>query len=184
MHRGRLQLLFAAAVTLAAACRHRDADSSGAANTSGGGVTMRIGGGAEAHPLQRGDIRIVSVDSGVDLALLGDTVSGGLSQYSLAKVKRETDTLTVKGTGVGADIERMVKGTVQSAVATRVAFPVSAVRDVRYEGGRIIFDWNDKPRYLFGKMNVNKKDVMGSFSPADAERFVDAVRARRREEAR
>lgn len=178
MHPTHLPLLFAAAVLLTAGCRDRDDESARGSSTGGGGVTMRIGGEADGRALQRGDIRIVSVEGGVDLALLGDTISGGLSQYTLAKVKRETDTAAVQGTGFGAEIERMVKGTVQGAVATRVAFPVSAVRDVRYEDGKLIFDWNDKPRRMFGHVRVNNKDVMETFSPADAQRFVDAVRAR------
>jgi hypothetical protein len=115
----------------------------------------------------------------VDLALIGDSISGGLSEQALAKVRRETDTAAVKGSGFGADIERMVKGTVQSALTTRVAYPLSAVKDVSYDGRRIIFEWNGKPQ-SFGKMNVDGKDVLETFDPADAQRFVDAVRARKR----
>ena len=99
-------------------------------------------------------------------------------QQSLDKARKEIDTNTVKGTGFGADIEKMVKGTVASALSTRVAFPLSAIKDVSYDGQRIVFDWNGKPR-LSGKMNVNNKDVLESFSAADAQRFVDAVRARK-----
>ena len=128
--------------------------------------------------LSEGDIRITSVDGGVDLALIGDSISGGLSAQTLEKARRETDTAAVKGSGFGADIDKMVKGTVQSALTTRVAFPLSAIKDVRYDGQRIVFDWNGTPR-LSGKMNVNNKDVLESFSPADAHRFVDAVHARK-----
>jgi hypothetical protein len=145
---------------------------------------MQRGSDAARRPLQAGDVRIVTEDGGVDLALIGDTISGGLSQQTVDKVKRETDTGAVQGSGFGAEIERMVKGTVQSAIGTRAAFPLSAVRDVRYENGKLIFDWADKPQNMFGKVNVNKKDVMESFSPADAQRFVDAVRARKNTTAR
>ena len=96
MHPTHLPLLFAAAVLLTAGCRDRDDQSARGSSTGGGGVTMRIGGEADGRALQRGDIRIVSVEGGVDLALLGDTISGGLSQYTLAKVKRETDTAAVQ----------------------------------------------------------------------------------------
>lgn len=128
--------------------------------------------------LQEGDIRIVSMDGGVDLALIGDSISGGLSEKTLGTVRKEIDTAAVKGSSFGADIEKMVKGTVQSALTTRVAFPLSAVKDVRYDGTKIVFDWNGAPR-LSGSMNVNKKDVLESFSSEDAQRFVDAVHARK-----
>jgi hypothetical protein len=140
-------------------------------------IARNAGSGGVAE-LGAGDIRIVNTDSAFDLALIGDTISGGLSAKALEKARRETDTAAVTGTGFGADIEKMVKGTVQGALATRVAFPLSAVRDVRYEGGRIVFDWNGKQR-AFGHVRTNDKDMMETFSEADAQRFVEAVRARK-----
>ena len=107
-----MPLIFVAAVLLTAACRHKDDDASD--------VPVHLSRGADTshYVMQPGDIRIASVDSGVDLALLGDTISGGLSAKTLAKVKHETDTGAVKGSGLGAEIERMVKGSVQSALGT------------------------------------------------------------------
>ncbi len=133
-----------------------------------------------ARPLAAGDIRITSTDGGVDLAMIGDSISGGLSAATLAKVRQKTDTSAVTGTGLGASIEKMVKASVQSAIGTRIGVPVSSVKDVRYEGDRLVFDWNGKPPADFANAKVNNKDVMASFSPADAQRFVDAVHARKR----
>lgn len=135
-------------------------------------------------PLAAGDIRITSMDGGVDLALIGDSISGGLSTTALAKVRRETDTNAVSGNDLGASIEKIVKGTVQSALGTRVTFPLSAVREVRYDGKRLVFDWAGKAQPGFGHVNVDNKDVLESFNPDDAQRFVIAVRARQRERGR
>ncbi|MDB4899056.1 MAG: hypothetical protein JWN53_864, partial [Gemmatimonadetes bacterium] len=126
--------------------------------------------------LQTGDVRIVDVDSTVDLALVGDTITTGLSQKTVARVRRETDTATVTGEGLGASIEKIVKSTVGSAIGTRVAFPVATVKDVRYEDGRLLFDWNGKPLRLFGTARVNGKPI--TWRPEDAQRFIDAVHAR------
>ena len=132
-------------------------------------------------PLKDGDIRITSVDGGVDLALVGDSISGGLSRQTLDKVRHDTDTNAVSGSGFGASIEKMVKGTVQSALATRVVFALTDVKDVRYDGKKLAFDFNGKPPASFGKVKVNdNKDVLESFSSDDAQRFVIAVRARKR----
>ena len=175
----RVLLLLTAAGLTTAGCRHRDDDAD---RTPDVPVHLSRNSAAAASNvvLQAGDIRIASVDSGVDLALIGDTISGGLSQKTLAKVKHETDTGAVKGNGFGSEIERMVKGSVQSALGTRIAIPLSAVRDVHYDGRRIVFDWNGKPRTAFKHVNVNDKDVLESFSAEDSQRFVDAVRARKR----
>jgi hypothetical protein len=129
--------------------------------------------------LRAGDVRIVTQDNGIDLAMLGDSISTGLSASALAKVRRETDTTTVRGSGFGASIERMVKSTVSSAIGTRVSFPLSAVKAVRYEGGAIRFDWTGKPLTLFDHSVVNGRPVLESFRPEDAQHFVDAVMARK-----
>ena len=175
MRRFYLPFLVVALAIVAAACRHRDDDAK---------VPMRLShksDPAAAHaPLQDGDIRIVSVDSGVDLALIGDSISGGLSTKTLAKVRHDTDTNAVQGSGFGASIEKMVKGSVQSALGTRVIFPLSAVNDVRYDGKRLVFDWRGKPQTGFSHVHVDNKDVLESFSSDDAQRFVIAVRARKR----
>jgi hypothetical protein len=171
----RLPLLFLPVVLIGGACRHSDDEAK---------IPMRLSRttdtAAANAPLKEGDIRITSVDGGVDLALIGDSISGGLSQKTLAKVRNETDTNAVKGSGFGADIEKMVKGTVQSALGTRVVFALADVKDVRYDGKKLIFDWNGKPQTGFSHVNVDHKDVLESFSSDDAQRFVIAVRARKR----
>lgn len=163
---------------LLVACGHKDTD----AELGNLKVVTQRGSdsGAASTALGAGDVRIVSMDGGVDLALIGDSISSGLSRQTLAKVRKETDTGDVKGNGFGASIEKMVKGTVQSAIGTRVVFPLTAIRDVRYVNGRIEFDWAGKSQNYFGHANVNNKDLLESFSPAESQRFVDAVRARRK----
>ncbi|HEX7980336.1 MAG TPA: hypothetical protein VF461_17150, partial [Gemmatimonadaceae bacterium] len=128
--------------------------------------------------LGAGDIRIVTTNGGIDLALIGDSISSGLSPEAIRKVRRETDTASVTGTGLGAQIERMVKGKVQGAVGTRVSFPVSAVREVHYDGEKLVFEWNGEPRKVFEQAKIDGKPLLASFAPADAKRFADAVNAR------
>lgn len=167
-------VLILGAIVALASCRHQDDEAKVPVSVSRQSTTVAD------TPLAPGDVRITSVDSSIDLAMIGDSISGGLSTYSLAKLRRETDTSAVSGSGFGASIEKMVKGTVQSALGTRVSVPVTAVKDVRYDGQRIIFDWNGKPPEHFANAKVNNKDVMASFSADDAQRFAIAVRARQR----
>ncbi|MBW8770908.1 MAG: hypothetical protein JF589_14225 [Gemmatimonadetes bacterium] len=144
-----------------------------------GGVTLsRPNTAIREDTLAAGDIRIVTTNGGIDLALIGDSISSGLSPAALRKVKVETDTMKVNGSGFGSQIEKMVKGSVQSAIGTRVSFPISAVREVRYDGEKIVFDWNGKPRKVFEQTTIDHKPLLASFSPDDAKRFADAVNAR------
>jgi hypothetical protein len=163
-------------VTLAglASCRHADDEPKVPVSMSRPSIA------AVPTPMGAGDIRITSEDGSVDLALIGDSISGGLSAATLAKVRQKTDTSAVTGTGFGASIEKMVKASVQSAIGTRMGVPIRSVKDVRYEGQRIVFDWNGKPPTDFANAKINNKEVMASFSAADAQRFVDAIHARKR----
>ncbi|MDB4912994.1 MAG: hypothetical protein JWM95_638 [Gemmatimonadetes bacterium] len=168
----------AAALALSACGRHDDKT----------GVPVRMSRnpepGTPQAAIQSGDIRITNTDNSVDLALLGDTISSGLSEQTLRKVRSETDTSAVQGSGLGASIEKMVKGSVQSAIGTRVAFPLSAVRGARYENGRIVFEGDGQPENLFKNSNGKGKNLLESFSPGDAQKFVDAVNARKRANGR
>jgi hypothetical protein len=159
----RPSLAFVAAALLLASCsRQRDESrSSSAAATS-----------------TAGDVRIQTATGELDLALVRDTISAGLAPPALAKAREATDTAHVNATGLGGSIERLVKSSVQQAVSARVAFPVSAVKDVRYTDGRIEFEWNERPTRLLDQTKVNGRPFLESFRPEDAERFVAAVRER------
>lgn len=129
--------------------------------------------------LAAGDIRIVTTNGGIDLALIGDSISTGLSPQALQTVRAETDTASVSGTGLGSQIEKMVKGTVQGAVGKRIGFPLSEVREVRYDGQKLVFEWEGEPRKLFDNTKIDGKPLLASFSPEDARRFAAAVNARK-----
>jgi hypothetical protein len=129
--------------------------------------------------LAEGDVRIVTTNGGIDLVLLGDSISSGLSPEALRKVRQETDTAKVQGTGFGANIEKMVKGTVQGAIAKRVSFPLADVREVRYDGEKLVFEWSGEPHKLLSQTKLDGKPLLASFAPDDARRFADAVNARK-----
>jgi hypothetical protein len=172
MH-GSSSLILLVTVIASVACSRHDSegDARAAAPPWRGAIADTVSGGA---------VRIVSVDSGVDLALVRDSISGGLSQRTLAMARKSIDTATVKSSGLGASVERLVKSSVSSAIGTRVVVPLTAVKDIRYEDGKLQFDWNGKPVTFFENAKVNDKPVMESFRPEDAQRFVDVVRARKR----
>jgi hypothetical protein len=162
----RPPLLLAAAALLVVACSRRDSGDAPAASN------------ASAATSSAGDVRIQTTSGQLDLALTGDSISAGLAPDALDKARQATDSASVSGSGLGPSIERMVKSTVRSAVASRVRFPVSAVKDVRYRDGAIEFEWNERPTRLFEQTKVDGKPFLESFAPGDAERFVQAVRAR------
>jgi hypothetical protein len=126
-----------------------------------------------------GDVRIVTTNGGIDLALIGDSISSGLSPQAISKVREETDTAQVTGSGFGAQIEKMVKGTVQGAIGKRASFPLSEVRGVRYDGEKLVFEWVGEPRRIFEGTKIDGKPLLASFDPTDARRFAEAVNKRK-----
>ena len=126
------------------------------------------------------DLRIYSADSAVDLILMGDKILAGLSPKTVAKVKSELDNSASQDTsGLGASISQIVKKSVAGAIGTHAVFAISDIRAIRYEHDQIVFDWKDGGQHqLFGNTKVNGNKVSNTFRPDDAERFIEAVRAR------
>ena len=179
MPHGVPKAIIVAVAVIASACSSKPADRA-KDEAPDGGVTISKATVPESEDaLHPGDVRIVATNGGIDLALIGDSISSGLSPAALRKAREETDTAKVSGTGFGASIEKMVKGTVQGAIGTRVSFPVSAVRQARYDGEKIVFDWDGEPRKIFENAKVDGKPLLASFPPEEARRFVDAVNARK-----
>lgn len=156
-------------LAVAAACGGRDYDR-GSAQVQG-----NLAHRDSALTLGPGDVRIVNEDSSVEMAVVGQQIIVRLSDKTMDKVRQETDT-THADSGFGGSIERMVKRTVQSALGQQMAYPLSQVRDAKYENGAIVFDGDgtQKPR-LLANSRFNGKNLLESFRPDDAKRFVDAV---------
>lgn len=178
MHRTSRQSIVVAVALAAGACSSKPADRAKDEAPDGGVTISKASVPVSDDSLRTGDVRIVTTNGGVDLALIGDSISTGLSPSALKKVREETDTARVTGSGFGASIEKMVKGTVQGAIGTRVSFPVSAVRQARYDGEKIVFEWAGEPRKIFDNTKIDGKPLLASFTPEESRRFVDAVNAR------
>ena len=127
-----------------------------------------------------GDLRIYSTDSSVDLVLSGNNILAGLSPKTVEKVKSEMAKSTDRDTsGFAGSISSLVKSSVAGAIGTHAVYPLSDMHDIRYEDGQIVFDAkNGKQHDLFGNTKINGNKVSSSFRPDDAQRFVEAVRAR------
>jgi hypothetical protein len=172
--------LFALGAAMLAFGCSTGSDTAARDETPAAGVTLsRTKLRASNDSLAPGDVRIVTTDGSLDLALVGDSISSGLSPASIEKVRHETDTAAVQGSGFAADMEKMVKGTVQGAIGTRASIPLSAVREVRYDGEKLVFEWNGAPPKLFVDAKVNGKPLLASFAPDEARRFAGAVNARK-----
>jgi len=134
-----------------------------------------------ATALGKGDLQIISTDGAVDLILQGDKIMGGLSPATVAMVRAKMDESKVKdSSGFGGMIAGIVKSSVADAIGTHVTYPLSEVREVAFEDGKLVVVTKAGERK---RVNVNSDDGKKStrFSDADADRFVAAVVARKKE---
>ena len=135
-----------------------------------------------AASLGPGDAEIFSRDSAVNLVLQGDKVLAGLSPKTVATIRAEiaASGKTDDTTGLGGSIAQFVKKTVADKIGTHVVYPVREIQDIRYENSEIVmYDLKGERTRMFGGAKVNKQPVSQAFDPADAQRFIELVKARK-----
>jgi len=130
-----------------------------------------------------GDLRVYNRDSTVDLILKGNQILAGLSPITVAKVKAEMQRSSGKDTsGIGGLIASTVKQTVANTIGTHVTYPLSDIREIRYEDGQLIVErMNGRETRLFGDTKVNGTEQGKTFEEAEAQRFIRAVHARKQQ---
>jgi hypothetical protein len=135
--------------------------------------------GAPPDSLGPGDMRIYNSDSTLDILLVGDQLWAGLSPKTVSRVRAGLDSSSAQDSGVGGGLARLVKQSVAGAIDTHVRFPLADLKDVQYQGNRLVFDWKSGGRQsMLDEIKVNDKRASDTFRQADAERFIAAVHAR------
>jgi hypothetical protein len=127
-----------------------------------------------------GDVRITNADSSIEIAVVRDSIITGFGPRVLAEIQKGTDTTKVKGDGFGANIEKLVKSTVASAMNHEMKYAVADVQSMRYIGGKLELYWKDGSRMkLFENTKQNNKPVSETFSEADAKQLIAAFDAKK-----
>jgi hypothetical protein len=165
-------MVIATVLLIAAGCGGRDYADAGRRTDA------NVGHRDSLLTLGPGDVKITNADSSVDMAVVGQQIVVRLSDKTMAKVREGTDTAKADS-GFGGSIEKMVKRTVASALGQQYTYPLTDVRDARYENGRIVLDVNGREPRMLANTQVGGKKVMESFRPDDAQRFVAAVNAKK-----
>ena len=121
------------------------------------------------------------------MRLRHDSVLIGFSDSLRQAVKGEVDSsMHADAEGEASGLGRAVRGAVEATVKTTLrevfekqrGFPVSDLRGVRYEDGAIVFDYVRKPLIAPEDIKDGDLSMLAQFHPADAARFVGAVRGR------
>lgn len=135
-----------------------------------------------------GSVSMTTRNRALVMSLRHDSIvvafSDSIRRHVQKEVKQSTDEKDTARSALG----QVVQGVVQNAVTGALSevfdkargFPVSTLRDVKYEDGAIRFEYVSEPAWTFDSFKVDKEPLLEQFHPADAARFVGAVRARLR----
>jgi hypothetical protein len=135
-------------------------------------------------PLHAGEVRIITTNRAAFMALRGDQIVAGLSDSMLrhiqVEMKRELRKENVQG--VGAAIGKAAADVVSKILEKEITVPVTDVRDISYDGRRIVIKYrNGEPSGMINLETIKSegdRTVLEQFSAADARRFVEAVKVR------
>lgn len=130
---------------------------------------------ATRHETRAANAAITTRDGMMTLLLVDRSLAIQLSDNALRKVdrdlQRERQDADDDGSVLGDAIRSAVMGAVRSLLDHSAECPFVQIRDVRYEGGRIVVESLDGER-LFDGLDVNDQEAMAAFAPADARAFV------------
>lgn len=187
-----LSLTLLSFVALAAACGQGRDEGDEAVSVLSRGAPSARGSGVAGGPSfveEDGAVSMRSTDGAFVMRLRSDSVLVAFSDSMRATVMAHVDS------SMEADVERdpsaisgMVQGIVHRTVRSSLrevfekerGFSVTDLSGVRYENGSIHFEYRRKPNLLIDIEKIESSDepLLSSFHPADAARFVGAVRSR------
>jgi hypothetical protein len=120
---------------------------------------------------------IVSRDGTTALMLLENSIAVQLTDRALTQMHADENKKEKEQQGfLEGLIEAAVLGGVKFAAGKSLEYPIAAIRSVDYSNDevRLLTDKNER---VFEELKVNKVDELRNFAPADAARFVSALRA-------
>jgi len=114
---------------------------------------------------------ITSRDGSVSLLLMNDVVAVQLTDRVLEKAKTNEDANL---------LEEIIASGVKLAIGKAVEYPISAIRSAEMRDGVLVLT-NDKNKPVFTEVKVNGTEVFRDFAIGDAARFVNALRAAKKQ---
>ncbi len=134
----------------------------------------------ERQPLRRATSAIQTRGGEVALLLIDRKLVMQLTDRGLSKMDRDMDAdAKQEESGLARVIAGMVRSGVRTMLDRGMEYPISELREARYENGRLVLE-NREGKSIFDDVRVNDDQVMESFSPAEARAFAARVNQARR----
>jgi hypothetical protein len=141
----------------------------------------------DAADLSNGDLSIKTRGGSLVMAIRHDSVLVAFSDSVRREIREGLKTSTKSSDADSSDaLGRMIEGIVKKSVSAGLSmvfdkargFPIADLKDVRYDNNTIVFDYRTKPAISIVDVKEEDTPFLARFEPAEAQRFVSAVRAR------
>ncbi|WP_412067385.1 hypothetical protein [Rubrivirga sp. IMCC43871] len=143
-----------------------EARTEAGASIDGVGLSADIPGTAiDEATTEDGDIAL-----GITDAVLYSRLSPALQR----EIADEMDAEVGDEEGFGADLARTITGAIAEGLRTAISVPLSDVRDVRAEGGRLVIEMADGEPSPFESAKTNGRPLLESFDADAAQRLAEA----------
>lgn len=117
---------------------------------------------------------LVTRDNKVALMMTAGSLVMQLTDHGMAEIQGDMAKDAREESGFGRFVANMVRSGVASMLDHAIAYPLSELREARYEDGRLRFI-NRDGEAVFAKVQLNDKDAMEGFDPAQARAFAARV---------
>ena len=127
---------------------------------------------------------VVSEDGSVKMGLTMDYVYFALSDSARMEARREVEA-DVEGGGVSGFFSRMMSGVLGKALSFRAKYPVTEIRDIRWEDGRMRMEFTDPDRRIEESIQMSENDepITRMFGEEAVQEFGAVFRALKEEGA-
>ncbi len=136
-----------------------------------GSVSMKTRNGAMVMSLRNDSVVVAFSDS------MRNAIQSEMKKSMKEDAAADSDENSALGQMIKGVVKSTVKGALREVFEKSRGFPVSDIRDVSYDDGAIHFSYVHKPTWNFDHINTDDEPLLEQFHPADAARFVGAVRA-------
>lgn len=136
-----------------------------------GSVSMKTRNGAMVMSLRHDSVVVAFSDS------MRNAIQGEMRKSMKEDAAADSDENSALGQMIKGVVKSTVTGAMREVFEKSRGFPVSDIRDVSFDDGAIRFTYVHKPTWTFDHINSDDEPLLEQFHPADAARFVGAVRA-------
>lgn len=120
-------------------------------------------------------VDVVQTEGGeMELGVTDEVLFTRISEATRREVEAEMERETEAEEGLGGVIARAVTGAVAEGLATTVSVPLADVRDVRYEGGRVVIEMADGGESPFDGAKTDDRPLLEQFDAEAGERLAAA----------